>query len=114
MEFLLTGDLFSAEEAKDAGLINRVVPDGEALVHAEDIAAKIVRNSPFAVRKIKETVVRTRYAEEEQAFRLETEIAKDVYDHADAKEGLTAFSERRDPDYAINWTPSRRRDDDTT
>jgi len=110
MEFLLTGDLFSAEEAADAGLVNRVVPDGEALSAAEDVAAKIVRNSPFAVEKIKETVVRSRYREEEAAFRLETEIAEDVYDHEEAAEGLAAFAEKREPAYAIDWTPSRRDD----
>lgn len=112
MEFLLTGDLFSAAEAEDMGLINQVVPDGEALSTAEDVAAKIVRNSPFAVEKIKETVVRSRYLEEKEAFHLETEIAKEVYDHEEADEGLAAFAEGRDPTYAIDWEPSRRVEDD--
>lgn len=108
MEFLLTGDLFPAEHALEAGLINEIVPDGEALDRAEEVAASIVENSPFAVRAIKETVQRTRSRPEAEAFRIETELAKPVYDHPDAAEGMDAFAEDRTPSYAVDWTPSRR------
>ena len=109
MEFLLTGDLFSADHAREAGLINEVVPDGEALNRAEEVAASILKNSPFAVRKIKETVEKTRSRPESEAFRIETRIAEQVYDHSDADEGMSAFAEDRDPSYAVDWTPSRRK-----
>jgi enoyl-CoA hydratase len=99
MEFLLTGDLFSARRAADAGLINEVVPDGEALSRAEEFAASIAENSPFAVQKIKETVLETRQMVEADAFRVETEHAREVFEHEDAREGLSAFAEDRDPSF---------------
>ena len=76
MEFLLTGDLFPASHALEAGLVNEVVPDGEALERAESVAASIAENSPEAVQRIKETVHRCAGRRPDDAFRLETQLGK--------------------------------------
>jgi len=107
MEFLLTGELFPAEHAKEVGLVNYVVPDGKSLERAEEIARSIVENSPFAVKKIKETVLRAENLATEEAHQLERDIGETVYDHPEATEGLRAFEEQRTPEFASEWTPSR-------
>lgn len=99
MEILLTGDHLSATEAKEIGLIGRVVPDGEALETARRIADRIARNGPVAVQAIKRSVIETADLPEEAALEVELEIGLTVFGSEDAKEGPRAFAEKREPDY---------------
>lgn len=99
MEYLLTGDLFSASHALEAGLVNEVVPDGEAIARADEVADSIAENSPTAVRKIKETVHRCAGLRPDDAFRLETQLGEEVFATEDAKEGSRAFLEDRNPSF---------------
>jgi enoyl-CoA hydratase/carnithine racemase len=99
MEILLTADLFSAEYAADAGLVNEVVPEGESLDRAEEIAHSIAENSPFAVKKIKEAAERGLNAHRDEAFEIETEVTNDVFLHPHAEEGPKAFQEDREPSF---------------
>ncbi len=99
MELLLTGDTISAAEAKDIGLIGRVVPDGHALDEAMTIAEKIARNGPLAVQAIKRSVEATEGLPEEEALKLELEIGLPIFGTADAREGTQAFKEKREPRY---------------
>jgi enoyl-CoA hydratase len=99
MEYLLTGNLFSASHALNAGLINEIVPDNEAHERATEIANSIAANSPFAVRKIKEIVHRCTGRPLGDAFRLETQIAREIFASEDAVEGPQAFTEGRDPSF---------------
>lgn len=99
MEFLLTGDLFSAEHARRAGLINEVVPDGETVDRAAEIADRIALNSPHAVGKIKEAVQRCYNRRPSEAFRIESDVAMAVFSHEDAFEGPAAFGEDREPSF---------------
>jgi len=52
MEILFTGDFFSAQEALDLGLVNRVVPHRELMAETEALARKILANAPLAIRAI--------------------------------------------------------------
>jgi enoyl-CoA hydratase/carnithine racemase len=99
MEILLTGDRIDAEEAKQMGLVNKVVPKGEGLAAAEEYADSIAENGPLAVRKIKEAVVRCRSVPMEQAFYTEEAIVREALDSEDAKEGPRAFMENREPEF---------------
>lgn len=99
MEFLLTGDLFPASHALEAGLVNKVVPDGEALERAEAVADSIAENSPEAVQRIKETVHRCAGLRPDDAFRLETRLGEETFASAHAKEGVEAFTEGREPSF---------------
>lgn len=97
MEILLLGDRISAEEAYRIGLINEVVEPAEVLPRAEALAQRLVRNGPLAVRKIKETVLRTNGVPLNEAFEIENECSAAVMTSKDAREGPRAFREKREP-----------------
>lgn len=99
MQFLLTGDLFSAAHAEQAGLVNEVVPDGAAVDRAREIADSIAQNSPHAVAKIKETVQRCYNRRPGEAFRIESDVAMEVFGHEHAVEGPKSFVEDREPSF---------------
>ncbi len=70
-EMLLCGDDISAQRAYDLGLINHVVPDGQALAKAREIADRIARNGPLAVKAILATLRETEAMPETEAFKIE-------------------------------------------
>lgn len=95
MELLLTGEVISAREALEVGLVGRVVPDGEALPTARRIAEKVAANGPLAVQAVKRSVIETEGLGEEEALKVELEIGLPVFGSADAREGTLAFKEKR-------------------
>lgn len=99
MEMLLTGDHFSAEEALQMGLVNRVVPDGESLTEARRIADRIAANGPLAVQAVKRSVQETEALPESEALKVEMGIGQRVFASEDAREGTRAFAEKRAPGF---------------
>jgi enoyl-CoA hydratase len=99
MEMLLVGERVPAAEAERIGLIGRVVPDGDALATALEIAAKIAANAPLSVQAIKRSVQETEGLPEAEALKLELEIGLPIFGTADAREGTLAFKEKRTPHY---------------
>src|SRR4051794_873924 len=97
-DILLTGKHIYAPEAKHLGLIGHVVPDGEALVKARELADVIAANGPLAVAAILKTLHDTPGMTEEEAFAHERTYADAVGRSNDAKEGPRAFAEKRTPD----------------
>jgi enoyl-CoA hydratase len=95
MELLLTGESISAQRAYEIGLVNRVVPRGEALAAAVELAEKICKNGPLAVQTAKEIAVRS--LGQEAGFILEKALGARVFESEDAKEGPRAFAEKRPP-----------------
>ena len=98
-ELLLTGRLISAAQALDIGLIGHVVPDGQALAKALEIAAEIAANGPVAVRAILRTIRETEGMAENDAFEVEARIGMEVFRSQDAREGPRAFTEKRRPQF---------------
>jgi enoyl-CoA hydratase len=96
-DLLLTGRHISAGEALRIGLIGEVVPDGQALARAMEVAEVIAANGPLAVQAILRAIRLTEGMAENEAFRLESEIGMEVFRSADAKEGPRAFAEKRAP-----------------
>ena len=96
-EMLLAGDDLTAQRAYDLGLVNHVVPDGQALAKAKEIAARIARNGPLAVKAIVATLRATETMPEEQAFEIEQKHGMNVMVSEDAMEGPKAFFEKREP-----------------
>lgn len=96
-ELLLTGRHITAPEALALGLIGHVVPDGEALTKALELAELVAANGPLAVQAILRTIRETEGMEENEAFRLEAKLGTAVFASADAKEGPRAFTEKRPP-----------------
>lgn len=98
-EILLTGKHITAEEALRVGLVGHVVPDGQALAKAKDIADVIAANGPLAVEAILRTLHETDGMTEAEALRHEFEYGWAVFASEDAKEGPKAFSEKRTPNF---------------
>ena len=98
-EMLLTGRHLTAAEAKEVGLIGRVVPDGQALTVALEIADQIAANGPLAVQAILRTIRETEGMHENDAFRIDARLGMAVFASDDAKEGPRAFAEKRKPTF---------------
>jgi enoyl-CoA hydratase len=96
-EMLLCGDDLPAKRAYELGLINHVVPDGQALAKAKEIALRIAKNGPLAVKAIVATLRATETLPEEEAFAIEQKHGMAVMGSADAHEGPRAFFEKREP-----------------
>ena len=96
-EMLICGEDLPAKRAYELGLINHVVPDGQALAKAREIAARIARNGPVAVKAIVATLRETETLPEEAAFTIEQQHGMTVMATEDAKEGPRAFLEKREP-----------------
>jgi enoyl-CoA hydratase len=97
MEMLLTGNLISAQEALDYGLINRVVPREKLLEEAERYAVTISKNGPLAVAAIKESVIKLSGLSLEEALKKESGFSVRVIKTNDVNEGSKAFIEKREP-----------------
>lgn len=100
MELALTGDFMDAERAASLGLINRVVPAGEALAGAMALAATIAANGPLAVKISKQVINEQQDWSADTMFEKQSALVMPVFGSADAIEGATAFAEKRAP----NWT----------
>jgi len=98
-DLLLTGRHITAAEALSIGLIGHVVPDGQALDRALEIAAAIAANGPIAVRAILQVIRDTEGMPEDEAFALEAKAGMAVFASEDAKEGPRAFAEKRRPQF---------------
>ncbi len=96
-EMLLAGEDLPARRAYDLGLVNHVVPDGQALTKAREIAERIAQNGPLAVAGILATLRATETLSEEEAFEIEMQHGLAVMSSKDAVEGPRAFLEKRSP-----------------
>ncbi len=99
MEMALTGDLYSVADALRFGLINRVVPAGEALAQAQALAASIAARSAASVALGKRTFYQQIDKSIGEAYALAAQAMVDNLALADAAEGIAAFLEKRKP----NW-----------
>ncbi|CDO91032.1 enoyl-CoA hydratase [Mycobacterium triplex] len=98
-DLLLTGRHITAAEAKEIGLIGHLVPDGQALTKALEIAELIENNGPLAVQAILRAIRETEGMHENDAFKIDTQIGIKVFLSDDAKEGPRAFAEKRKPNF---------------
>jgi len=98
-DLLLTGRLITAHEAKHMGLIGHVVPDGDALAKAHELAGLISANGPIAVRAVLASMRATAGSSEADGLARELELGWPVFATADAKEGPRAFGEKRAPNF---------------
>src|ERR1700729_1163697 len=99
VEFLMTGRWMDAAEAKHWGLANHVVPKGEGIKKAREIAAQLSAGPPLLFPAIKQLLRHTEMVPEHQAFALHDALhaVQRVIQSEDLKEGAQAFSEKRKP-----------------
>lgn len=96
-EFVLTGEMFPAQRLADAGLVNRIVAEGEALVEAIKLAQLIAANGPMAVAVSRRVLRESPEWPEAEMFERQFEITAPVFTSDDAREGAAAFAEKRKP-----------------
>jgi E-phenylitaconyl-CoA hydratase len=97
MEFLLTGDRITAQQALQWGFVNRVVPGAELVDTAVAVAARIAANPPLAVRGTKELLRRNPGMSQAAGMRLAEALFEAGLRTEDAREALQAFREKRPP-----------------
>ena len=100
-DILLTGRHLTAAEAKEIGLIGYLVPDGQAMTKALEIAEMINSNGPLAVQAILKSIRETEGMPENEAFKIDTQLGIQVFLSDDAKEGPRAFAEKRKPEFKL-------------
>lgn len=96
-EFVLTGDIFPVQRLADAGLVNRVVGEGEALAEAFKLAQTIADNGPMAVAVSRRVLRESLEWSEAELFERQFAITAPVFASEDAREGAAAFAEKRKP-----------------
>lgn len=97
LELALTGDSFTAEEAYRYGFVNTLTEPGKALEGALELADRITRNGPLAVAVTKEIIVKAGGWSDDEAFAKQLQVMAPVFASEDAREGATAFAEKRAP-----------------
>jgi enoyl-CoA hydratase/carnithine racemase len=97
MELALTGEPIDAERAYELGLVNRLVDPGEALAGALELAALIAENGPLALTATKRVMTESADWPDSEFFGRQGEIVAPVMSSEDAREGATAFAEKRPP-----------------
>jgi enoyl-CoA hydratase/carnithine racemase len=93
MELALIGDPIGADRAYELGIVSRLTEPGGALAAAAELAATIAANGPLAVDATKRLLA----ADEAAAWQRQAEIAGPVFASDDAREGASAFAEKRAP-----------------
>jgi len=97
MEWSLTGELIPAQRGYEVGLVNRITPKGGALDEALRMATTIAANGPLAVAASKRILVEAPEWPAAERFDRQREINEPVRSSEDAREGATAFKEKRAP-----------------
>src|SRR3989338_4725755 len=98
-ELLLTGDLISAKDALDIGLVNQIVPEGRLLKESIGLAKKIASKPQVATRLIQKAIREGYEKNLQDGLKLEANLFGDVCETNDMKEGVKAFLEKRQPKF---------------
>jgi enoyl-CoA hydratase/carnithine racemase len=118
-DILLTGRTFTGAEARDLGVASRVLPNDEVLPHAIEVAHDIaVNTAPVSVAVSKRLLWASFGMTADEIDHAETELHHHVMGEADAREGVMAYLERRDPNWTLtvndNWPESWPAPEDLT
>jgi len=92
---LLTGELIDAHEALRLGLVDKVVPRGEVVTAATELARRIAANPPLAARAIKRAVIHDSASSDEASVTFEAELFAETWVSDDHREALAARKEKR-------------------
>jgi enoyl-CoA hydratase len=111
MEMILTGRFVKAEEALRIGLANEVVPRGESLARAMQLAKELCALPQGAMRSDKQAAMMGWGRPLEEGLRIEAELGQDAIGSDDMKEGARAFIEKRPPRFSQEGAQDNARDD---
>ncbi len=96
---ILSGQVITAEEAREIGLVNRVYEPDRLMAEAMELAGKICVNSPVAVKLAKRAINNGTGLHMEAGMALERELFSLCFAEGDQKEGMSAFLEKRRAQY---------------
>ncbi len=97
MEMVLTGGMYPAARMAELGLVSRLAEPGKATEQALALAEQIAANGPLAVQTAKSIISQSRDWRQSDLFDLQRPRIASIFTSADAKEGATAFAEKREP-----------------
>jgi len=95
LEMMLTGESITPDEALRLGIINRLFPVDKLMEETEAYARKLAAGASLAIVRIKQCVYQGIATNLSDGLALERKLIEPLFDSEDAKEGLTAFSEKR-------------------
>jgi enoyl-CoA hydratase len=99
LEYALTGEHFSATDARTWGLVNRICPPGQALAGATELAQTILRNGPLGVQMTKRIINESKSWPVDEVWDRQRGLVDWVLATEDAREGALAFAEKRPPQW---------------
>ncbi len=99
-ELLLLGEMFDAHKAREVGLVNEVVPDDRVMDTALEKADRLAAKPPHSLRTTKALIKRWQQAEIDSIIDAEAEHFMALLQGGEAKEAMTAFMEKREPDFS--------------
>ena len=97
-ELIMTGDIISATEALNIGLVNKIVPLDNLYEACEEMLHKIMQKSPVAIAQVVECIYAA-FDEEEDGYQVESDSFSICCKADDFKEGTAAFLEKRKPQF---------------
>ena len=97
MELMLLGGPLSAQRAYETGIVNRVVPQGQQVAAAREMATVIAASAPLVLRQLKDFTRQTLLRSPAETLYMATRVVDAVGGSEDAAEGLRAFQEKRAP-----------------
>lgn len=95
LEWLMTGDPMTAQRAYEIGLVNRLVPKGQSMQVALEVAAKIAANAPLVVQAMKAIARSTLQRSSTELYYPQREVLERIAQSADMQEGVASFKEKR-------------------
>jgi enoyl-CoA hydratase len=98
-ELIFTGKHVSADEALEIGLVNRVLPPDQLINEARALAGRIAKQGPIAIAEAKTAINQALQTGLDDGLSFELEAVMKTFDTEDQKEGMTAFLERRKPEF---------------
>lgn len=98
-ELVLSGEMIGATEAYRLGLVEKIVPPGQVMEAAEELAVKMMGKGPLGVAAAKKVINRVRDLSLYQGLELESDLWANLASTEDMKEGAQAFIEKRKPQY---------------
>jgi enoyl-CoA hydratase/carnithine racemase len=99
MEYVLTGRHFNAQMAVGWGIVNRAIPKGAWLVEAVEMARVVAERPPLATRLAKQAILAAEETGLSEGLRTERGLFDEAMATEDRVEGMTAFLEKREPDF---------------
>jgi enoyl-CoA hydratase/carnithine racemase len=98
-EIILTGSPFSAQQALEWGVANKIMPGSELMTEVLAVAHKIAANAPISVKQAKKAIDKATELDRHSGYAFELEAYNRTVPTEDRQEGITAFNEKRKPQY---------------